>query len=118
VAIRALNEKLGFALMFAHVTLEKCLRDVVEVDSRIYDEYVGRYRDDARPDHEMIVRNEGGRLTIECFGQKVELFPTSETHFFVKWFYGEVTFHSDSLDFVMCVPSSEPVVHRAYKIDM
>jgi RNA polymerase sigma factor (sigma-70 family) len=118
VAIRALNEKLGFALMFAHVTLEKCLRDVVEVDSRIYDEYEGRYRDDARPDLEMIVRNEGGRLTIECFGQKVELFPTSETHFFVKWFYGEVTFHSDSLDFVMCVPSSEPVVHRAYKIDM
>jgi RNA polymerase sigma factor (sigma-70 family) len=118
VAIRALNEKLGFALMFAHVTLEKCLRDVVEVDSRIYDEYVGRYREDARPDLEMIVRNEGGRLTIECFGQKVELFPTSETHFFVKWFYGEVTFHSDSLDFVMCVPSSDPVVHRAYKIDM
>ncbi len=118
VAIRALNEKLGFTLMFTHVMLEKCLRDVVEVDARIYDEYVGRYRDEARPDLEMIVRNEGGRLTIECFGQKVELFPTSETNFFVKWFYGEVTFHSDSLDFVMCVPSSEPVVHRAYKIDM
>ena len=117
VAIRALNERLGFTLMFAHVTLEKCLRDVVEVDSRIYDEYVGRYRDEARPDLEMIVRNEGGRLTLECFGQKVELFPTSETSFFVKWFYGEVTFHSDSLDFVMGAPSSEPVVHRAHKIE-
>ena len=113
IAIRALNEKLGFELMFEHVLLEKCLRDVVEVDPRVYDDYVGNYRDN---DLELVVRNEDGRLTLECVGQKVQLFPLSETHFFVKYFYGEVTFDRDWLDFAMCVPGSEPVVHRNYKI--
>jgi hypothetical protein len=94
--------------------LEKCLRDVVEVDTRVYEEYVGRYRDG---DHELVVRNEAGRLTLECVGQKVQLFPASETSFFVKYFYGEVTFDRDGLDFTMRVPGSEPVVHRNYKIE-
>jgi RNA polymerase sigma factor (sigma-70 family) len=115
-AICALNEKFGFELMFEHVMLEKCLRDVVEVDPALYDEYAGKYRDEARPDLEMMVRNESGRLTIDCVGQKVQLFPLSETTFFVKQFYGEVTFGGDWLDFAMCVPGLEPVVHRNYKI--
>ena len=113
-AIRALNEKLGFQLLFENVMLEKCLREVVPVDPRIYDEFVGQYRDDSRPDLEIVVRNEAGRLTVECVGQKVELFPTSETDYFVKQFYGEVSFNRDeqgqvdSLDFVMRVPNSTP----------
>ena len=113
-AIRELNEKLGFEMMFENVTLERCLREVVLVDSRMYDEFVGHYRDEARPDLEIVVRNEAGRLTVECVGQKVELFPTSETCFFVKQFYGEVTFCRDEggkvdyLDFVMRVPNSDP----------
>lgn len=113
IAIRALNEKLGFELMFEHVLLEKCLRDVVAVDPRVYDDYVGNYRDN---DLELVVRNEDGRLTLECVGQKVQLFPLSETHFFVKYFYGEVTFDRDWLDFAMCVPGTDPVVHRNYRI--
>ena len=117
VAIRALNEKLGFVVMFEHLTFEKCLSDVIAVDSKVYDEYAGHYRNDARPELEMVVRNEAGRLTIECVGQKVQLFPTSEKSFFVKQFYGEVTFHRDGLDFAMCVPGSESVVHRNYKIE-
>jgi RNA polymerase sigma factor (sigma-70 family) len=120
VAIRTLNEKLGFAVMFEHLLFEKCLRDVIEVDPRIYDEYAGEYRDEAR---EMIMRNEAGRPTIECFGQKVQLFPTSETTFFVKWFYGEVTFHRDErgrveyLDFLMGAPNSQTMSYRTYKIE-
>ncbi len=111
-AIRALNEKLGFERVFEHVTLEKCLKAVVAIDS--YDELTGHYRDDRRPDLELVVRNEGGRLTAECVGQKVELFPMSATSFFIKHFYGEVTFHRDErgtveyLDFVMRVPNAEP----------
>jgi hypothetical protein len=84
------------------------LREVIKVASIVYDEYAGHYRDDERrPDLEMIVRNESGRLTIEATGQKVELFPTSETEFFVKQFYGEATFirnaagQVDHLKFVM-----------------
>ena len=95
-AVLALNQKLGFQVLSNNVTLEKCLREVIEVDSSVYDQYAGHYRDDERrPDLEMIVRNEGGRLTIEAAGQKVELFPVSETQFFVKQFYGEATFARD-----------------------
>jgi hypothetical protein len=84
------------------------------VDAQIYDEFVGDYRDDNRPDLGIVARNEAGRLTMECVGQKVQLFPTSETSFFVKQFYGEVSFHRDErgrvdyLDFVMRVPNSDP----------
>jgi RNA polymerase sigma factor (sigma-70 family) len=92
----SLNEKLGFRLVATTVTLEKCLKNVIEVNSTVYDEYAGHYRDDERrPDIEMIVRNEAGRLTIEAVGQKVELFPTSQTEFFVKQFYGAATFVRD-----------------------
>ena len=92
-AVLALNQKLGFQVLSSTVTLEKCLKEVIEVDSSVYDKYAGHYRDDElRPDLEMIVRNEGGRLTMEAVGQKVELFPVSETQFFVKQFYGEATF--------------------------
>lgn len=118
VAMRALNEKFGFEVMLEQLLLEKCLRDVVAVDERVYDEYAGTYRDEARPDLEMIVRNEAGRLTVESVGQKVQLFPTSETQFFVKYFYGEVTFQRGWIDMVMRVPGSESVVHQIYKVDM
>ena len=113
-AIRAMNEKLGFEVMFEYVSLEKCLRDVVVINPQIYDDFVGHYRDDNRPDLEIVARNEAERLTMECVGQKVQLFPTSETSFFVKQFYGEVTFHRDErgevdyLDFEMRVPNRDP----------
>lgn len=113
-AIRTLNEKLGFQLLFENLVLEKCLREVVVVNPRSYDEFAGRYRDDTHPELEIVMRNEAGRLTVECVGQKVELFPMSETDYFVKQFYGEVSFHRneqgkvDYLDFVMRVPNSPP----------
>jgi RimJ/RimL family protein N-acetyltransferase len=89
----ALNEKLGFRHLFSHVTLERCLKELVTVESSVYDQYAGCYRDDERrPDLTFTVKNEGGRLTLECIGQKVELFPESETRFFAKPFYGEFTF--------------------------
>ena len=95
-ALLALNERLGFRHLFSHVTLERCLKEVVPVRPEIYEEYAGHYRDDERrPELLFVVRNEGGRLTLECVGQKVELFPESETSFFVKQFYGEMAFVRD-----------------------
>ena len=76
------------------VTLEKCLRAVVSIEgAQLYNEYAGTYVAE-RPQSQlnMEVRNENGRLTLECIGQKVQLFPTSETDFFIKMFYGEVSF--------------------------
>ena len=95
-ALIALDEKLGFRRRAEYVTLEKCLRRVAEVDSSVYDAFAGEYRDrGARPDLVINVRNEGGHLTAEFVGQKVELFPESETSFFVKQFYGRATFARD-----------------------
>jgi RNA polymerase sigma factor (sigma-70 family) len=92
----ALNKRLGFKHLFSHVTLERCLKEVVAVGPRVYEEYAGLYRDDERrPDLAFNVRNEGGRLTLECIGQKVELFPESESLFFTKPFYGAFTFVRD-----------------------
>jgi RNA polymerase sigma factor (sigma-70 family) len=113
-AMRALNARLGFQVVSERLLLEKCLREVVAVEPRRFDEFAGQYRDDSRPELEIVVRNEAGRLTIECVGQKVELFPVSETDYFVKQFYGEVSFHCDDrgeveyLDFVMRIPNSAP----------
>lgn len=95
VEMLALNEKLGFRTLFSYVTLEKCLREVIAVEPEVYDEYAGKYLDEQRPDLELTIRNEGGRLTCETIGQKVELFPATQTQFFVKYFYGEATFYPD-----------------------
>ena len=92
-----LNERLGFRRASDYVSIEKCLKEVAHVEPCLYDEYAGHYRDDgSRPDLLFVVRNELGRLTLECAGQKVELFPKSETEFFVKQFYGELTFIRDA----------------------
>ena len=107
-SILRLNERLGFATEFKLVTLEKCLRTVMPVvNAALLDEYSGSYLV-KRPDSEMTleVRNEHGRLTLECIGQKVELFPTTASDFFIKYFHGEVAFlrddegHVSALDFI------------------
>jgi len=92
----ALNKRLGFRHLCSYVSLERCMKETVKVDTRIYDQYAGRYVDEeGRPDLVFVIRNEAGRLTGECIGQKVELFPESESRFFVKYFYGEITFLND-----------------------
>ena len=56
---------------------------MVKVDPKIYDAYVGRYQ--LRPDLFVNVIREGDRLLVEFAGQpRLEVFPESETQFFVK----------------------------------
>jgi GNAT superfamily N-acetyltransferase len=95
-SLLALNKRLGFRHLCSYVSLERCMKETVKVDPHIYDQYAGRYVDEeGRPDLVFVIRNEAGRLTGECIGQKVELFPESESRFFVKYFYGEITFLKD-----------------------
>jgi hypothetical protein len=77
------------------------------VNPALLDEYSGSYRvKRSQSPMTLEVRNENGRLTLECVGQKVELFPTTESYFFIKYFYGEVAFvrndegHVKELDFM------------------
>jgi len=102
-----LIERMGFETEFKLVTLEKCLRTVIPViNPALLDEYSGTYSANGpKSPLTLEVRNENGRLTLECIGQKVELFPTTESEFFIKYFYGEVAFvrddqgHVKELDF-------------------
>ena len=75
---------------------EKCMREIADIDPKIYEEYSGQYQDlDRRPELIFTVKNESRRLTLECIGQKVELFPESQSKFFCKPFYGEFDFVTD-----------------------
>ncbi len=95
-AIPALHKTFGFEHELSYVTLEKRLKEIAEIDAKLYDNYAGTYQDiEKRPDLLFTVKNENGRLTLECIGQKVELFPQSASKFFCTPFYGEFTFETD-----------------------
>ena len=119
-----LNETLGFRQRLSYVMFEKCMRQIADIDPKIYDEYSGQYQDpDRRPELIFTVKNESRRLTLECIGQKVELFPESQSKFFCKPFYGEFDFVTDENGTVVRLDSRvrglnqpETVLH-ARKID-
>jgi hypothetical protein len=59
------------------------IRTVAKVDPAIYDAYVGRY--ELAPDRIMTITREGDHLMAQPTGQrKLEIFPESETEFFLK----------------------------------
>ena len=89
-----LIRRMGFKTELEIVTLEKLLRPVIKIaDPTLYDDYSGSYVFEGPEGPVKVeVRKEIEQLTLECIGQKVELFPTSETKFFIKMFYGEITF--------------------------
>ena len=57
-------------------------RAIAKVDPKIYDAYVGQYRNPRG--RILTVMRDGDRLVIEVGGQKLEIFPESETQFFFK----------------------------------
>jgi CubicO group peptidase (beta-lactamase class C family) len=69
-------------------------RKEVKVDQKIYDSYVGDYQ--LSPDFVLTISIEDGKLMGTPTGQpKAELFPTSETEFFLKLVNAQVTFVKD-----------------------
>ena len=66
-------------------------RVVAKVDPEIYDEYVGKYQ--LSPTFALTVTREGDRLITRATGQgEVEIFPESETAFFLKVTDAQITF--------------------------
>ena len=66
----------------------------VKVDTKIYDAYVGRY--ELAPDFIITISKESDRLMAQATGQpQIELFPESETKFFLKVIDAKVTFVKD-----------------------
>lgn len=66
-------------------------RAVAKVDPALYDAYVGDY--ELAPGFVLTVTREGDRLMTQATGQqKVEVFPSSETEFFLKVVDAQITF--------------------------
>ncbi len=66
-------------------------RVVIKVDPKVYDAYAGKY--EIAPSFIMSVTREGDRLMTQATGQaKVEVFPESETKFFLKVVDAQLTF--------------------------
>ena len=67
----------------------------IKVDPKIYDSYVGEYQ--LAPTFTITVTSEDGKLMAQATGQsKFELFPTSETDFYLKVTAATVTFVKDT----------------------
>lgn len=67
----------------------------IKVDPRIFDGYAGQYQ--IMPNVILTISNEAGHLMAQATGQpKVELFPESETKFFLKVVDAKVTFVKDA----------------------
>jgi tetratricopeptide (TPR) repeat protein len=67
----------------------------VKIDPKIYDSYVGEYQ--LAPTFTVTITSENGKLMAQATGQeKFELFPTSETDFYLKVVPASVTFVKDA----------------------
>jgi hypothetical protein len=68
---------------------------VVEVDPAIYATYAGEYQ--IAPDFSLVISVEGDKLIVTPTGQDpAELFPESETRFFVTVIDAQVEFQRDA----------------------
>jgi hypothetical protein len=69
-------------------------RVAIKIDPKILDAYVGQY--ELNPNFIITMTREGDRLMTQATGQpKFELFPESETKFFLKVVDAQVTFVKD-----------------------
>jgi hypothetical protein len=66
-------------------------RVVAQIDPAVYERYVGRY--EIMPNMGVVITREGDKLLAQATGQvPVQLYPESETKFFLKVIEGEITF--------------------------
>src|ERR1043166_705101 len=68
----------------------------VKIDPRRFDELIGQYAFVESPDLVLSVFREGDKFFIQATNQgRIEVFPASETKFFVKIFDADATFTRD-----------------------
>ena len=82
------------AILFGQPYQAAVARTVANVDPKVYDSYVGKYP--LSPAFILTVTREGDRLMTQATGQpKLEIFPESETKFFLKVVDAQITFVKD-----------------------
>ncbi|MGH9943435.1 MAG: DUF3471 domain-containing protein, partial [Pyrinomonadaceae bacterium] len=81
-------------LLFGAPVAPPIERKVAKVDPKVYDSYVGEY--ELAPSFVITVTKEGNQLFAQATGQpKFELFPESDTKYFLKVVQADVTFVTD-----------------------
>lgn len=100
----AFFERLGFRRVAAHVTVERCLRDIADIDPRGYESYSGRYAfgaDDLRrrgwtEELTITIARRGDRLVSQSRDMVDHWLPGRDGRFFVKEHYGTIRFVRDA----------------------
>jgi hypothetical protein len=70
-------------------------RVVAKVDPKLFDKYVGKYQ--LAPKFALTVTRDGDHLVAQATGQgKLEIFPESETEFFLKAVDAQISFVKDA----------------------
>ena len=88
----------------------------VKVDPKIYDAYAGRY--ELAPNLVLTISRQGDRLMAQATGQgEIQLFPESETKYFLKVVDAKVTFVKDSSGKVTKLILHQDGDHEAKKIE-
>ena len=66
----------------------------MSVSSDILTKYVGKY--EMRPDFVLTITREGNSMFVQATGQvRAQIFPMSDSEFFLKVVDAEITFHRD-----------------------
>jgi CubicO group peptidase (beta-lactamase class C family) len=88
----------------------------IKVDPKIYDAYVGRY--ELAPNLVLTISKQGDRLMAQATGQgEIQLFPESETKYFLKVVDAKVTFVKDASGKVTHLILHQDGEHEAKKIE-
>jgi hypothetical protein len=77
-----IKKETGWQMVAGQLTTLSRERAIAKVDPKIYADYVGQYKNQAG--RIRTVAAEGGKLTSEVAGDKLELFPEAENQFFMK----------------------------------
>jgi CubicO group peptidase (beta-lactamase class C family) len=87
-------DDLGWHILDTSVPLQP-VRPVAKIDPKLLDSYVGRYQ--FSPDFSMDITREGDHIYVEPTGQQQsELYPTSDTRFFLIGVDAEISFTRNS----------------------
>ena len=90
---RIANDLVG--IYFGEPVKMPVLRTEVQIDPNVFDAYVGEYQ--LAPTFILTVTREGDRFMTQATGQgKVEIFPESETKFFLRVVDAQITFVKDA----------------------
>lgn len=82
-------------------------RAVIKIDTLIYKAYAGQYKSSV-PGKTASIINENGKLLIESGGRKFELFPNTESQFFIKEADVLITFIRNNKGEVIAFANRQP----------